>query len=316
MKNISPLVSVCVIAFNHARYIDKCLESILNQTISSQIEVLIHDDASSDKTAKKIKSWAERYPDQIFPIIQEENQFSRGININPWFNFSRAKGSYIAVCEGDDFWVDTKKLEQQIAALQRTQHAMICFHPAIFHSEDNKHYCDKAGWHGHNEKIFSSYEVSKLGGAMMPTASLLIKHEVIESIVSFFERNRLPAGDVFIQYLASNSGGALYIPNVMSAYRILHEGSLSQKQQKPRKQIEIIDDLMKYNKSISDPIWRNYEKRGVVTLHANLKCESISQAVKNGYYYLALRTIFSLPISDFHTLIRYIYGIIIKRLKG
>ena len=103
-SDIEPLASVCVITYNQEKFIRQTLDSILNQKTSFPIEILIHDDASTDHTQDFIKDYAVRFPTLIKPILQKENQLRKyGWGINPRFNFARALGQYIAICEGDDF---------------------------------------------------------------------------------------------------------------------------------------------------------------------------------------------------------------------
>ena len=87
----------------------------IKQKTNFQWELLIHDDASTDRTAEIIREYAKRYPDRIFPILQTENQYSQGLtNISGTFNFPRARGKYIAMCEGDDYWTDETRLQRQV----------------------------------------------------------------------------------------------------------------------------------------------------------------------------------------------------------
>lgn len=115
----TPLVSICSITYNHATYIQQCLESLLMQRCNFEFEILIHDDASTDGTAEIIKEFQEKYPNIIKPILQKENQWSKGIqNLHSKYNFPRAKGKYIAFCEGDDYWTDPLKLQKQVDFLE------------------------------------------------------------------------------------------------------------------------------------------------------------------------------------------------------
>ena len=77
-------------------------------------EILIHDDASTDGTADIIREYEAKYPDIIKPIYQTENQYSKGIKVSQVYQFPRAKGKYIALCEGDDYWTDPYKLQKQV----------------------------------------------------------------------------------------------------------------------------------------------------------------------------------------------------------
>lgn len=127
-KSENIVVSICSITFNHAPYIRECLDGFLMQQCDFDFEVLIHDDASTDGTAEIIKEYQEKYPDIIKPILQIENQWSQGIrNIQSLYNFSRAKGKYIAMCEGDDYWTDPHKLQKQVDFLEANEEFGSCF---------------------------------------------------------------------------------------------------------------------------------------------------------------------------------------------
>jgi len=107
-----PIVSICCITYNHEKYIRDAIEGFLMQKTLFPIEILIHGDASTDKTADIIKEYEVKYPDIIKPIYQTENQFSKGVSISATYQFPRARGKYIAICEGDDYWTDPHKLQK------------------------------------------------------------------------------------------------------------------------------------------------------------------------------------------------------------
>lgn len=113
-----PLVSVLCATFNHEDFIREALVGFLNQETRFSFEIIIHDDASTDKTAEIIKEFADRYPLKIKPIFQKENQYSKKINFWSDHIFPMAQGKYIALCEGDDYWVDTLKLQKQVDFLE------------------------------------------------------------------------------------------------------------------------------------------------------------------------------------------------------
>ena len=113
-----PLVSVCCLSFNHQKHIRECLDGFIMQKTNFVFEVLIHDDASTDKTAKIIKEYEDKYPDIIKPIYQTQNKYSKGIGVTVTYNFPRATGMYIAMCEGDDYWIDPLKLQRQVDFLE------------------------------------------------------------------------------------------------------------------------------------------------------------------------------------------------------
>lgn len=122
------MVSICCLAYNHERYIRKCLDGFLMQECDFRFEVLIHEDASTDHTAEIIREYEEKYPDVIKPIYQTENQYSKKIGIGKTYQYPRARGKYIAWCEGDDYWTDPQKLQKQVDALETNPQCRFSVH--------------------------------------------------------------------------------------------------------------------------------------------------------------------------------------------
>ena len=130
------MVSVCCITYNQEKYIRRCLEGIVNQQCSFQFEVFVHDDASTDDTPKIILEYAQKYPNIIKPILQTENQYSKGVFITLNLIVPLAKGKYFAFCEGDDFWIDSHKLEKQVKVLENYPNCHLCLHTVKGIKED------------------------------------------------------------------------------------------------------------------------------------------------------------------------------------
>ena len=124
---MEPLVSICTTTYQHRRYIRQTLDSFLNQKTDFPFEILVHDDCSSDGTVEILEEYARRYPDVVCPVFEKENQYSRGVPINETFNFPRARGKYIALCEGDDFWCDDGKLQAQADYMESHPDCTFCF---------------------------------------------------------------------------------------------------------------------------------------------------------------------------------------------
>ena len=110
-KNIK--VSVLMLAYNHGKYIAKAIESVIGQKFDCPFELIIHDDASTDNTQEVIQEYAKKYPNIIRAIYQKENQFSKGVKIIHSILGPSAKGEYLCYLEGDDFWIDEHKLQEQ-----------------------------------------------------------------------------------------------------------------------------------------------------------------------------------------------------------
>ena len=117
-----PIVSICMITFNHERFIEQAIESILCQDTSFSYEIIICDDKSSDNTCKKIEKYVRKSNVSLIKNTQ---------NLGPWrsleLTFKQAKGKYIALLEGDDYWTKKTKLQEQIEFLEKNNKYSMCF---------------------------------------------------------------------------------------------------------------------------------------------------------------------------------------------
>ncbi len=125
MKEI--MVSISCITFNHEQYISDAIESFLMQQTNFNYEILIHDDASTDRTVEIIKEYQKKYPNLIKPIYQTENQYSKGADVS-FINEKRAVGKYLSICEGDDYWTDPHKLQKQFDFMEEHPECSLCVH--------------------------------------------------------------------------------------------------------------------------------------------------------------------------------------------
>lgn len=214
------MVSICCITYNHEKYIRQALDGFLMQKVNFKYEIVIHDDASTDGTADIIREYEKKYPDKIKPIYQTENQFAKGIKASR-IVMDNAKGKYIALCEGDDYWCDENKLQMQIDYMEKNPECTFCFHNAkIFdmrkndfiqnflpQSKKQKNYIKKDG-------IYDMAELARLDA--IPTASYIFRnnHECPEWY------NTAVAGDLCMQLINTYYGYAYYIDKTMSVYRV------------------------------------------------------------------------------------------------
>lgn len=223
--NLPPLVSISCLTFNHVDYIRKCLDGFMMQDCNFDFEVLIHDDASTDATAEIIKEYQLMYPNIIKPIIQIENQWSKGIrDITLKYNISRAKGKYIAFCEGDDYWTDPLKLQKQVDFLEANHEFVMCFHDCRFMRLGM---LQETFLQKHNFKInreISKAEFNKYWLAQTATIVLRNNHKIFE------EMNLMPSifyGDMVFRFVLLKFGKIYLINDVMSVYRI-NSGGVTQ----------------------------------------------------------------------------------------
>lgn len=221
-----PLVQVRVMAYMHEAFIEECLRGIVKQKTTFPVQVLVHDDASTDKTADIIRSYEKKYPNLIKIYCQKINSHSRKDKFELRATFHSWRISrYEALCEGDDYWIDPLKLQKQVVAMDAHPEVNLCFHPAIQKFADGSAVDEVVSQHSIQRKIFDLYDVVLGGGYFMPTASLMIRRE---GFVDLSWRHLMPVGDTFLQIYASRSGGALFLSDVMCVYRKFAPGSWSE----------------------------------------------------------------------------------------
>lgn len=125
------LVSVVMVTYNHEKYIKKAINSVLCQKLDGKIEILIGDDGSSDSTVEILNSYAEN--NSNIKLFVHEN---KGLSQNVYELFMNARGKYIAILEGDDYWIDENKLKKQIACLEEKKVLAVACNSIIIDSEE------------------------------------------------------------------------------------------------------------------------------------------------------------------------------------
>ena len=220
MKN-EIMVSINCVAYNHENYIADAIESFLMQKTNFNFEILIHDDASTDRTADIIREYEKKYPDLIKPIYQIDNQYSKGGRVGR-FNTERAKGKYIACCEGDDYWTDPYKLQKQVDYMEKHPECSMCVH-AAYRVSPNKEKLKLRIRPNDGNKIFTVEEVIEGGGGLFATNSILYPTVFSENRPEFYEK--APVGDYPEAIYLALQGKVYYMDEFMSAYRVNVKGS-------------------------------------------------------------------------------------------
>lgn len=224
----NPLVSISCITYNHAPYIRQCLDGLLMQQCDFEYEILINDDASTDGTQEIIKEYEKKYPEIIKPIFQSENQYLNGVRgMMARFNFPRAKGKYIALCEGDDYWTDPLKLHKQIDFMDVNAEVSLIFGNAEVVLDGNE--ADTNYFKGYTEIIESAFftGVDILENWTIPTGTVLFRKKDLGSdFIDIVTNPKLMFGDIVLfQYMATK--GKLYgMKDYLSVYR-RHSGGVT-----------------------------------------------------------------------------------------
>jgi len=263
-----PAVSICCTTYNHELYIAEAIEGFLMQETDFPFEILIRDDCSTDKTALIVKEYANKYPALIKPVYEKENTFSRGVK--PMYQLYKiAKGEYIALCEGDDYWVDPLKLQIQVGFLEKNQDYIVTYTALEAFNENG---------------IVKNYEA----GVTYDLDSIeLKKARPINTLTACF-RNVLKefppevgcakAGDLFLWSLLGHYGKGKFLENIKpSRYRMHGQGIFSQKTRKEQLTIIYITYFALYS---------YYIRKNNIELSDFFYRESLINSVKsNGEYF-------------------------------
>jgi len=217
-----PLVSVLCNTYNHARYIEDALRGFLIQKTNFPFEVIVHDDASLDETKDIVLRYVNRYPRVIKLIAQKENQYSKGIKPTT-LSFPFSQGAFIALCEGDDFWIDEYKLQKQVVLLKQREEVAICVHSC--HALEPSGRIVECYISSPQSIEFDAQDVASKLGQYAPTASYVMRRSVVETIPEWF--NKTAVGDFYWELNGSTIGKGHYIKDVMSVYRLGAIGSWS-----------------------------------------------------------------------------------------
>lgn len=220
------LVSICCLTYNHEDYLRDTLEGFLMQKVSFPIEILINDDASTDKTAEIVREYEAKYPDLIRAFYQPVNLYSQGKDLCLEVLYPQARGKYIALCEGDDYWTEPTKLQKQVDFLESHPEYSACVHNTMLH------YCSGNGKDrpllNHTEDCDVRFEDICNGMSFsFHTSSIVAKKSIIANPQDFFYVG-LSYGfgdhpDALWMYV---NGPIRCLKECMSVYRI-HSGSAS-----------------------------------------------------------------------------------------
>lgn len=214
-------VSIICNVYNQEAYLEEAIESMLAQRTSFDYEIIIHDDVSTDRTIDIIKKYTAAYPERVTAIYERENQYSKGADfITPMIK-DTAKGKYIAICEGDDFWIDENKLQLQRDTLESHLECDMCACWGCTVTEDGKreisHIRPRTG-----NGILPAESVILGGGQYLVTAGLFFRRQMYEDMMEF---EKITPLDYAIQIKGSLRGGIYYIDKKMAVYRRYAVGS-------------------------------------------------------------------------------------------
>ena len=258
-----PVVSIVCQTYNHEKYISMAIRSFLNQKTKFPFEIIIHDDASTDKTTDIIRKYENLYPKIIKPIYQKENKYSKGIVIYTKEIYQHIRGNYIAVCEGDDYWCSENKLQKCYDYLASHPDCSMVSHLTDVIRNDlkkKKHFNPNFLQGG---GILGSYDIL-IEANLIHYSSQFYRKKLIDDNISFFMQTY--AYDMDFVMVAATEGYIYVIPEVMSIYRYWTNGSWSVRTDDDPDEMKLIS-MLESAKNITDLLnkYRNYKFNSVLS---------------------------------------------------
>lgn len=204
-------VSVCTMTYNQEKYIAQTIESVLMQKTNFKIEMVIAEDYSTDSTRAIVADFVKKYPEIIKPVYQEKNI---GAAKNSISCLNACSGEYIAMLEGDDYWIDPLKLQKQVDFLDHHLDYSICFNRVYEQIDDDRVISPNNPWE--EEKTFTIYDLATLN--FMHTNSVVYRNDFVKILPHWFDES--PIGDFVMHLFNAKNGKIKYFPDIMGVYRV------------------------------------------------------------------------------------------------
>lgn len=223
------MVSICMITYNHEKYLKKAIDGVLMQKTNFDFELVIANDNSPDATVAIVEEYIQSHPSG-HKIKFLNNKANLGMMPNFINAIENCHGKYIALCEGDDYWTDENKLQKQVDFLEKNSDYAICFHHVNIDnngtiSEDTI-----------TKKVPQKTTIKNLSkGNYIHTCSVVYRNHLFGEFPDYFYK--APVGDYFLHLLNSRHGNIYCINELMANYRVHDTSYWSSKKQEERSKI-------------------------------------------------------------------------------
>jgi glycosyltransferase involved in cell wall biosynthesis len=241
-SNNLPLLTVICTSYNHENFITKCLDGFVMQQTNFSFEVIVHDDASTDNTVQIVREYESKYPYLFNNIYQKENQYSKNeVNIWSHIMFPKARGKYIAICEGDDYWTDPLKLQKQVDFLEANSEFGLC------HTDYSRYIqtTQKSLYHGIQPRTIDVFYGLIKAEYPIGTLTTVFRNEIWKDYINDVDlenRNWLMGDLPFWMYL-SRAHKVHYIDDITAVYRVIEESASNTHE---------IDKMIRFDESVKE----------------------------------------------------------------
>jgi glycosyltransferase involved in cell wall biosynthesis len=239
------MVSVCMITYNHENFISEAIEGVLMQNTNFKFELVIGEDFSTDRTRKIVQQYAAKYPNIIKALLPEENL---GVRDNFLQTIEPCKGKYIALCEGDDYWIDPNKLQKQVDFLEANDEYVLSHTNGFF--KTNEKLEDWHKWVNLEGYIPSSFYY----GSVVRSCSVLLRTKHLEDFILILRDSNVKIVIDWILFAFFSTKGLVnYINEKTCVYRLNQYSVTNDKRYLSRLNHEL--DVIEVNKVLRDKIF-------------------------------------------------------------
>lgn len=277
VNKIEPQVSVCITTYQHAAFIKKCVNSALEQKTNFSIEIIIGEDESTDGTREICKQLADNHQENIRLFLRSREDV-RYINGNPTgrHNFletlKAARGKYIAFCDGDDYWIDPRKLQKQYDQMESNTDLSLSLHNAYVVDTNGK---KKSIFPNiKTQSIIEPEKIIEKGGGFCATNSVFFRNELLTNMPDWFVDAYV--GDYSLYLLAIEYGKIGGLPDIMSCYRSGHSDSWSDLSN----QAKFLDQYLESLKTMLFDFNKYSDHQYDYSIHIRIALEEIYTAFK------------------------------------
>lgn len=218
-----PVVSICCATYNHVGYIEDALRGFVAQVTSFPFEIIVRDDASSDGTADIVRRYAEAYPHIVRPVLEQKNQYSQGVRATPVL-VNLARGEYLALCEGDDYWITNDKLEKQVQLLREHPESSMCVARTVRCKNDERQQLVCQELYQDNGKDLQRFE--DIQGVHFHTSTYLIRTHIYRDALNQYSK-KIQIGDYATRFMLVAVGPFALLKETVSVYRDTGHGMWS-----------------------------------------------------------------------------------------
>lgn len=241
-----PVVSVCIPTYQHVQYIEQCIDSVLRQKTDFPFEIIIGEDDSTDGTREICLRYAQQHPEKIRLFLRKEEEKviingKKTGRYNIIQNFKEARGKYIAMLDGDDYWCDDYKLQKQVAFLEANIDHAICFHPTYKNIEGIEELATASFKKWTTQRSFTITGLAA-GDFFILTCSCMFRNGMYPDFPHWFWQ--IPFIDYALHVWNAQFGKVGFLPHKMAFYRLHHQSMWSTKSEDFR--VRLMIDLLHF----------------------------------------------------------------------